>query len=674
MSHRLFCNRLAQLRIKRGSILLIVLLACAVLGSVRPALAGDAPQWMHAVVNAPLPAHDDKTDAVLLYSETAVSVQSADKLKTMERRVYKILRPGGRGYGEVGIYFNSHRRITALRGWCIPAKGKDYEVKDKDALEMSVPKVEGSELISDVKYKIINIPASDPGSVIGYEYEAEEQPLLLQDSWVFQTEVPVHESHYSLLLPPGWEYKAMWLNYAEVKPTQSGTLTWVVTDVKAIRKEEDMPPISGVRAQMIVSFFPSGGASVNGFSNWQQMGNWYQSLVGGRKDPSPELKQKVVALTSSNPNQLEKMRALAGFVQHDIRYVAIELGIGGWQPHPAPEIFAHRYGDCKDKATLMGSMLHEIGIESYYAHINTERGAITPATPAHTGFNHTIIAIKLPEGLNDPSLRATLAVPNVGKILFFDPTDDLTPFGSISGALQQNYSLLVTPQGGQLIELPTLPSSMNGIRRIGKLNLGADGKLTGTVSETRIGDRAASERYALRTVTNANERIKPIENLLSGSLSTFVINKASAVNIEHTDLPFGFEYAFESENYAKSAGDLLLVRPRVLGSKARSLMETKEARQFPIEFDGPLKDTDAFEITLPPGYVVDDVPPPVDADFGFASYHSKTESKGSVLSYTRSFEIKDLTVPVDKAAELKKFYRIIASDERNTAVLKPAGK
>jgi len=99
-------------------------------------------------------------------------------------------------------------------------------------------------------------------------------------------------------------------------------------------------------------------------------------------------------------------------------------------------------------------------------------------------------------------------------------------------------------------------------------------------------------------------------------------------------------------------------------------METAEPRQFPIEFEGPVQDTDSFEITLPPGYEVDDLPPPVDADFGFASYHSKTEVKGNVIGYTRTFEVKDLSVPVSKADELKKFYRIIASDERNTAVLK----
>lgn len=127
-----------------------------------------------------------------------------------------------------------------------------------------------------------------------------------------------------------------------------------------------------------------------------------------------------------------------------------------------------------------------------------------------------------------------------------------------------------------------------------------------------------------------------------------------------------------SDNYAKNAGDLLLVRPRVLGSKSVGFLETKEARRFPIELEEPTHDTDAFEITIPPGYVVDDLPPPVDADFGFASYHAKTEVKGNVVDYTRTFEIKELSVPVDKAEDLRKFYRIIAGDERNTVVLKRA--
>src|SRR5258708_18737726 len=74
---------------------------------------------------------------------------------------------------------------------------------------------------------------------------------------------------------------------------------------------------------------------------------------------------------------------------------------------------------------------------------------------------------------------------------------------------------------------------------------------------------------------------------------------------------------------------------------------------------------------MPPSYEVDDLPPPVNADYSFASYHSKSEVSGNTLKYTRTFEVKELSVPLNKVEELKKLYRVIAGDERNTAVLKP---
>ena len=647
------------------------------LAGVPRSAAGDAPGWMHALVNVPLPAHDEKTDVVLLYSERIVTVQSADKIKITVREAYKILRPSGREYGTLAVSYNSHSKITGMRGWCIPAQGKDYEVKDKEAMEISLPKIDGSELVSDVKDKLLRIPAADPGNIVGYEYEEEEQPFVLQDVWHFQESNPVREAHYTLQLPSGWEYKVTWMNYPEAKPAQSGNQSqWVVSDVQGIKHENNMPPWQGVAGQMIVSFFPPGGLAQNqGFQNWKQMGIWYQGLTSGRRDASPELKQKVASLTSSTSTPLAKMKTLGDFAQRDIRYVAIELGIGGWQPHAAAEVFNHHYGDCKDKATLMGAMLHEIGIDSYYVVINSERGSVTPDTPAHMGgFDHAIIAIKLPEGVTDSSLVATMTHPKLGKILFFDPTDELTPFGQLNGALQANYGLLVTPDGGELVELPKLPSAMNGIRRSAKLSLSATGTVSGEVQETRVGDGARSQRWALRTVARDADRIKPIETLLSHSLATFQITKASVGNLQLTDQPFVYNYSVVAQNYAKPAGNLLLVRPRFIGNKSSDLLETKEPRKYPVEFDGPSQDTDTFEITLPAGYEVDDLPPPVNADYSFASYHSKTEVNGNTLKYTRTFEVKELSVPLGKVEELKKLYRVIAGDERNTAVLRPAAR
>ena len=638
-------------------------------------LAADAPAWMHALTSVPLPDHDDKTDAVLLYSEDIVTVQGNGKIKHLTRRAYKILRVGGKDHGTAVAYIDAETKILNMKGWCIPAQGKDYEVKEKESIETSLPGVANGELVSDVRAKILPIPASDPGNIVGYEIEQEERLYIFQEQWVFQSSLPTREARFTLNLPAGWEYKATWMNFPEAKAASSSPTQaqWVVSDVKAIRAEDDMPPWKGVAGQMLLALIPPGDSQKKGFVSWSEMAKWESDLAQGRRDPSPEIKQKVAELTAAAPTTLAKMQALAAFVQHDIRYVAIELGIGGLQPHPARDIFSHRYGDCKDKATLLSAMLKEIGVDSYYFDINITRGGVGAQSPAGLGwFNHEILAIRLPDDLQDPSLAAILTLPKIGRILIFDPTNDMAPFGQLSGSLQSSYGLLVTPDGGELLQLPQLPPETSGVRRSGKLALSSNGTLSGEVQEMRLGDTGAYQRYVLRTTTQDKDRIKPIETSLAHSLASFQITKASILNLHAQDQPFVYNYSFTADRYAKPAGNLLIVRPRVLGNKSSDILERKEPRKYPVEFDGPQKDIDVYEITLPAGYEVDDLPPPADADYSFASYHSKTELQGNVLRYKRTYEIKELSVPTSKLDDLKKFYRIIATDERNTAVLKPA--
>lgn len=651
------------------------LISCVALAL--PVRAGDAPAWMHAAVNNPLPTHDDKTNAVLLYAEDVTIVQPDGKMKSITRRAYKILRPDGRDYGTVEAYFDGNQKITGMKGWCIPAQGKDYEVKDKDAVDVALSGIEFSDLINDQKDRVLRIPAPDPGNVVGYEIETEGRPYILQDDWRFQKDIPVAEARYTLQLPQGWEYTASWLNHAEVAPASAGSNAWqwVLKDIPGIRAEDDMPPWRAVAGHLVISLSPPAGLQNAGFKTWSDMGKWQAGLAADRRAASPDIQQKVAALTASSPSVLAKMQALAAFVQRDIRYVAIELGIGGWQPHAAPDIFTHKYGDCKDKATLMSAMLREIGVDSYYVAINVTRGGANPqAPPAMIWFNHVILAIRLPDGLSDASLHSIYQDPKLGRLLIFDPTDEYTPFGELRGELQNNYGLLVTPDGGELVAIPQMPPQSSGVSRISKVTIDASGNLSGDVHEIRRGDSGLYERMALKSVTKDADKVKHLETLLAHSMANFRITKATATNVDQTALPFVYDYSIVSADYAKNAGGLLLVRPHLVGTWSSGLLETKEPRKFPVEFDGPEANTEIADITLPPGYVVDDLPPPADAEFSFANYHSKTEVKGNVLHYTRTMEIKELSVPVSKLEELKKFYRIIASDERNTAVIKPSGQ
>jgi hypothetical protein len=109
----------------------------------------------------------------------------------------------------------------------------------------------------------------------------------------------------------------------------------------------------------------------------------------------------------------------------------------------------------------------------------------------------------------------------------------------------------------------------------------------------------------------------------------------------------------------------------VLGEKGSALLEEKE-RRYPVELGAATVQTDVFEIALPPGYVTDELPPPVHADYPFASYTSKVECDGKVLRYSRRFEVKRMDVPTDQLSDLKTFFERVAQDENNSAVLKRA--
>jgi hypothetical protein len=628
------------------------------------------PPWMQAQVGTSLPQQDSDADAVTLYSDMNVTVTPNGKIRRIQRIVYRILRNQGARRAVVRVDFDAQSRITRMHGWSVPAEGKPYEVGEKDSVESALIGVLHGELMGDLRSKVLRIPAAIPGSTIGYEIEEELQPYTLEDDWTFQDTIPVREAHYSLELPPGWSYKAAWINHPE-EPAAQSTPTrwqWQVRDVKGIKPEFQMPPMAAIEGRLAVSLVPPAGAGES-FQSWRDLGAWYRGLTLDRRVASAEIKSKVTELTGSQTTTLGKVQALASFVQSDIRYVAIELGIGGLQPHTAQNVFAHRYGDCKDKVTLLSTMLHEIGVDSHYLIVNTTRGAVTDSTPVGLRFNHVILAIQLPQDTNDMSFPATLTHVKLGRLLLFDPTDTYTPLGQLAGSLQGGYGLLVTPEGGELVKIPVLPPDTSSIQRTAHLQLDANGHLSGEVHEVWAGDPASEERSTLDLTTQETDRIKSIESVLASSFPTFQLTKAAITNRQISNKPLEWTYSLEVDQYAKASGDILTVRPRVLGSMSTGLLETREPRRYDIEFAGPRRDTDSFEITLPEGYVVDDLPPPVDKEYAFAAYHSKTEAVGRTLRYTRLFEMKSVTVPVAQADQLKELYRVINNDERTPAVL-----
>jgi hypothetical protein len=625
----------------------------------------DAPAWLTAVAHNTYPGVPADTNAVVLYDEQETTVQPNGDIETMYRRAYLILRPDGKQYGFVAVPFDNETKITWMKAWCIPKEGKNYELKEKDAVEVG----DLDSFYSDNRSKVLEIPAATPGNVVGYEYRQKARPFFLQHQWWIQSTIPVLRTRFSLNLPPGWEFSVRWIHYPEQKPTsQTATqIVWDADHIPAIKHEPSMPDFRSVAARMGVTYFPTGGSTkAFGPTSWEQIGTWYNSLYMGSVQPTPEIQQKVKDLTANATTWSDKVAALAQYAQK-IRYIDIEIGIGGMQPHHAGDIYRHQYGDCKDKATLLSTMLHEAGVESYLAIAQTERGIIVPEFASMVTFNHVILAIRVPEGQDTKGLHSVIDNPKLGKLLIFDPTDTYTPFGYLPTYEQANYVLVAAPEGGQLVGLPVLSPELNRLERSAKLQLFPDGSITGSVEEMRYGAQASDER-AMLLGTAGSDRTKILETFLSNFLRGFHLTQASTVGLDKVGEPLDVKYGFTAERYAKSAGDLLVVRPRVLGQKSDDVAEG-DPRKFPVAFESASLQTDDFEITLPPGFTVEDVPAPMKAESEFASYTSQVKVDGNKIHYTRTYQIKQVLVPLDKLDELKKFNRQVAADERASVVL-----
>lgn len=631
--------------------------------------ADSVPDWVATAAHESMPPLSKDPVAVILLDEQVTTVRDSGEIDSVYRRVAKILRPEGRErYGRVAVEFDKDTKLSSLKGWTLPVNGKDYEVKEKDAMETSMF---SDSLYSDMRAKILEIPAATPGNVVAYEYVQKRRPYILDEVWDFQENIPIRRTRFTLQLPPGWEMKTQWANHPEVQEKKTGenSYTWEMENVPAVEVEPEMPPWRVIAGRMGVKYFPtatSPAAKTSG--SWKDIALWYSGLTATSRDATPEIKQKVAELTANAPTSYAKIKALTDFMQRQIRYVAIEIGIGGFQPHPASTVFQYKYGDCKDKATLLSSMLHEIGVESYYVVAQVNRGIVRPDFPSPGSFNHMILAIRLPDSVDNANLYAIVKHPTLGRLLIFDPTDEYTPLGYIPSFEQENYGLLVTPDGGELIALPLLPPATNRLMRTGKLSLTATGDLTGDVSEVLWGAPAVVRRAQLLGVSPAN-RAKIIENLLGAHLNNFHVSAATVGNLEQYDQNLMVNYKFVVNGYAKTAGNLLLVRPRVLGSKGPE-WDLSIERKYPVEFNEATVQTDDYEITLPQGYIADDIPTPVDVKSEYGSYRSKIELTGTTLHYQRLYEIDAVMVPTTKIPNVRKFFSEIASDERASAVLR----
>lgn len=357
---------------------LVIFLVIAYSGASSASAAVKVPKWLLDEINRPLPAYPPETEAVVLLAEQATVVSPKGTLITTCRWATKVLKPGGAETARQLVRVDTYDiKVRSMTGWVINPSAKPQQATMKQVISSSLAP---DTLYTDAKSLLLILPKVGAGSIVGFEWKEKRTPPSLEDSFVFQGSFPVLRALYSLSLPQRWTAEFHGLNWSPLEPQQnpdnSQITSFEVSNIPAVADEPFMPNEHTLVGRLLVRLKPP-DTDARSFSGWLDMGAWYEGLSKERRIPDEAVSRKAAALTAGASGSLDKIYALSEFVQKEIRYVSIQIGIGGFQPHYASSVLANRYGDCKDKATLLSAMLQAIGIESYPILVHTDRGFVT---------------------------------------------------------------------------------------------------------------------------------------------------------------------------------------------------------------------------------------------------------------------------------------------------------
>lgn len=653
---------------------LVASIACALLLSAARLLARDkpqpAPQWAVDASKIPTPASAKDAAAVTLFDEYVVTVDDQNRAVERERFAVRILKPQGRHYGHCSVSYDTDEKLNYFRSWTFSPDGHQLQAMESDFADHGA--YSGPVLQFTERIRSVNPPGGDPGAIVACETEEQLRPYMHEEEWFIQSSIPAVSQAFELILPPGGHYAESWRRYTPVKPVEvsSNHLRWDVKDVPALDLENlyATPHMGALSARVSIKW---GDSAVKGADNqWRALGLWQDQLEEHRADPTPEITAKAQELVAGAPDLYTRLSRITTYIQKNIRYFVVEKGMGGWQAHPAADIFRNRYGDCKDKTTLLISMLRVIGVPAYYLHVDSRRGVIDPDAPSLIG-NHMITAIELPSGESDPRLLARTKTANGKTLLIFDPTDEVTPVGLIRSELQGGWGNISTGADSQVLRMPVLPPDAEGLTRKGSFTLALDGTLSGDILEQFTGDDATSERWFLKE-NDSRELHQKLETGLGSDLPGLSFKGFEFQDSAELDRPLSLNLHLSAAGYSHPSGPLLLLRPRILGTHADYVPDVMsgKTRDYPIELGHPGRWRDSFDIAIPDGYVVDDIPAPIGIDFDFASYHASVSSKGSTLHYESEYTVRDIEIPAARAAEFRRLESAILTSEKSTAILK----
>ncbi|MFH1678690.1 MAG: DUF3857 domain-containing protein [Candidatus Omnitrophota bacterium] len=604
------------------------------------------------IKNAPSAEKYPNAGVLILFCDEKAEISLNNTAVFSAHNLIKILNDRGKqNYSEIVLgYDSTYEKIELEYARIIRPDGIVVYVGSRHIRDVS--KYLNFPLYSNARVKIISFPEITDGCVIEYKYKIYRNQLINEDditiNYSLQESDPVIQAQFRLVIPKDKpvHYKVLNSGYntseAKLDPVMKEIpgykeYLWEFKDVPAIIPEANMPPNSKINPIILISTFGS----------WQEVYDWWWNKALDKIRADEAIKQKVEELTVNKQAVIDKIKAIYNFCAENIRYVAVGYGQAGYEPHKATDIFFNKYGDCKDQAILLITMLKEIDVECYPVLIGTDDYLDLEEDFPSVNFNHCIAAVRLD-----------------GELIFLDPTCETCSFGNLPSGDQQRKVLVFTDSGYKIQTIPLQAAGHNALRQTLKLEIQADETIRAERLVYTSGLYDVSQRFWLKyssedaiseIIKQAIQDISPAARLIKYDID----------NLDDLNKNVVLNYSFSGKEYWTRAGDLRIFPQLTLYNTS---ITAKEIRRYPLDLGLPTTRIIELDVVLPQVVKLKYLPGNFQESSDWLDLSVEYNIKGTRLYFKQMTWIKKRFVLLSEYPEFKAFMENLSTKLRERVI------
>jgi len=569
---------------------------------------------------------------------------------TGRREVYARIKvqsdAGVEQWGQLVMGYNSaNERVEIPYVRVLKANGSTISAQPDAIQDLAIPLAKEAPVYTDYRQKHITVPGLRPGEELEYNFVTTiHTPLASGQFWMehdFAQNGTVLDEEVVLDVPQDRGIKLKTKPGADPRITESnGRRVYVWTSSHLDKDEDDKDKDKDKKKQKKNKEPEPPAIQMTTFESWEQMGRWYAGLEKDRRQPTAEIRARTAELIKGKNGDLEKVEALYDYVATNFRYISLSFGLGRFQPHAAGDVLHNEYGDCKDKHTLLSSLLEAAGYHASSVLINSGR-KIDPGVPSPSQFDH--VFTMLPLGKDE---------------IWMDSTTEVAPFRLLATVLRKKQALVIPPDGvPHLEETPADPPMVN--RQFSEIQgkISELGKLTAQVHYEFRGDTELYMRMLFRRIPRNkwSEFVKQM-NLYSGLSGD--VSGVTATDPAATHEPFKLDYKIEVASYldwSKKKSDLLLPLSQI------SMADADEDDTDPVKVGSPVEYVYRLRLEFPAKYS-ERAPLPFSMKRDYGRYEANYKVEGNVFTAERTLVTTLNELPAARASDYIAFRRAVLAD------------